>query len=515
MVKLFACKKVCVNLCQYLFNFSLFFYSKTISSAPKFFDFSTNPANRKLYTVIPYGYYSYRKMPEAKARKRKMKQQKRNFRSDTKAVSEVIGMVLLLAILVTFFTLIQVSVVPDWNKQVEADHIPAVYDDMTSLSSDISDSASRAIAKSSSIQLGARYPDRMIFLNPGPGAFGTLTVENDVAVSVVCKDSAEVVIASRDFNTSRLIYDLTGTVNSPKLVYEHGIIIREWDDGTVLGPVPPENHTLFDDCSANVYIPIVNGSSTSASSLDSKLVSIFPFSESETIDDIVSLNITLDTDYPDVWRKLFKGSTNTNVTATVSVDDKIKINSTEGVIDKIYLPVIDDVISSDLYVGVITATATLGGGLWVAGEGTDIMAMGSRVANIPSSATATAIVVQDFVVDKSIAAKLDNDFIAITVTDYSGNWWKAEMLFQKPNEIKAIYLKSGNGASENLTDFSFIDYPTVDLFDPANFETTDGIGGMYQDASVGSDNRLVTLVGDTNNMINNALISFRLLVDGD
>ena len=76
-------------------------------------------------------------MPEAKARKRKMKQQKRNFRSDTKAVSEVIGMVLLLAILVTFFTIIQVSVVPDWNKKVEAAHIPAVYDDMTSLSSDI------------------------------------------------------------------------------------------------------------------------------------------------------------------------------------------------------------------------------------------------------------------------------------------------------------------------------------------------------------------------------------------
>ncbi len=76
-------------------------------------------------------------MPEAKARKRKMKQQKRNFRTDTKAVSEVIGMVLLLAILVTFFTLIQVSVVPAWNKKVEADHITAVYDDMTSLSSDI------------------------------------------------------------------------------------------------------------------------------------------------------------------------------------------------------------------------------------------------------------------------------------------------------------------------------------------------------------------------------------------
>ena len=376
-------------------------------------------------------------MPEAITQKRKMKQQRRNFRTDTEAVSEVIGMVLLLAILVTFFTLIQVSVVPAWNKKVEADHIPAVYDDMTSLSSDISDSASRAIAKSSSIQLGARYPDRMIFLNPGPGAFGTLTVENDVAVNVVCTDG-DGDVTSRNYNTSRLIYDLTGTANSPKLVYEHGIIIREWDD------------------------ILVNTS---------------------------------------------------NITGYVSVDDKIKINSTE--MEKIFLPVIDDVISSDLYTGMITGSATLEGGLWVSGEGTDIMAMGSRVANVPSSNATTAIVAQDFVVDMSLADKRNNDFVAITVTDYNGNWWKAEMLFLKTNQIKAIYLRSGNGASQNLTDFSFIDYPTVDLFDLSKFTITDGAGGMYQNASVGSNNRLVTLVGDSQNMVDNALISFRLMWDDD
>ena len=52
---------------------------------------------------------------------KKMMQHRCNFRTDTEAVSEVIGMVLLLAILVTFFTIIQVSVVPQWNKQVETD----------------------------------------------------------------------------------------------------------------------------------------------------------------------------------------------------------------------------------------------------------------------------------------------------------------------------------------------------------------------------------------------------------
>jgi hypothetical protein len=44
-----------------------------------------------------------------------------------------------------------------------------------------------------------------------------------------------------------------------------------------------------------------------------------------------------------------------------------------------------------------------------------------------------------------------------------------------------------------------------------NFDSTDG---LYQNASVGSDNRLVTNVADENNQKFLALISFRLLFDG-
>ena len=440
-----------------------------------------------------------------------MKKRRSNFGNDTEAASEVIGMVLLLAIMVTFFTLIQVSVVPDWNKKVEADHIPAVYNDMTSLSSDIADSASRVIAKSSSIQLGARYPDRMIFRNPGPGAFGTLTVEEDVDVSVVYN-----AVNTREFKTSRLIYELKGTVNSPKLVYEHGIIIRDWGDGNVLGPIPPENHTLFDECSANVYIPIVHGSSHSDSSLDSKSVSIFPFAESESVTEIAIINITMDTDYPDVWRKILKSTD--NISARVSDDDKIEIGSRD--IQEIYLPVVEDVISSDLYTGVITGTAILQGGLWNEGEGTDIMAIGSRVANIPSSADARAIFVEDIVVDEDTspqAPKLDADVIVITVTDNNWNWWKAQIEMKEPKNIENIKLKSANGVSEWKVAYQgspFTSSTSIDLFNPLNFDITKDLGGMYKDAGVGSNNRLVTVVSDDVQTSKTALISYRLRVDG-
>jgi len=413
----------------------------------------------------------------------------------------------MVAIFVTMLTLFQASMVPLWNKQVEAGHIPAVYDDMTGLSSDIADSASRAIAKTSNIQLGARYPDRMIFRNPGPGAFGTLTVDDDVNLNVSYNAGAP-----QNYKTSRITYELIGTVNSPKLVYEHGIIIREWDDGTVLGPIPPENHTLFDDFSANIYIPIVHGSSISASSLDSKSVSIFPFAESQTVTDIAVLSITLDTAYPEVWDKILVN--NSNITAYVS-GDQIKIESTA--IEKIYLPVVEDVISSDLYTGVITGTATLQGGLWVAGEGTDIMAIGSRVANIPSSATASAIVVQDMVVDEDAVADLKSDFITITVTDNDWNWWKVTIdlnydVGQAEKEIASIEVKSANGDSNYIsTGFVFTPSTVIDLFDPNNFDST---LGLYQNAGIGSNNRLVTNIADDTNQKTLAMISFRLMVDG-
>ena len=62
---------------------------------------------------------------------------KTNSIGNNKAVAEVLGTVMILAILVTLFTMFQSSVVPYWNKQVEAAEIKVTYDDMMFLPSDI------------------------------------------------------------------------------------------------------------------------------------------------------------------------------------------------------------------------------------------------------------------------------------------------------------------------------------------------------------------------------------------
>jgi len=413
------------------------------------------------------------------------------------------------------FTIFQASVVPYWNKQVEAEEIKVTYDNMMFLPSDIEDVAIHRTPKTCTVQLGAHYPDRMIFRNPGPGAFGTLAVEEAPASVIVTYNNG-----SETFNSARITYNLSGTINSPTLVYEHGVIIADW--GTA-GNVTTGEQTLIDR-NKNLYIPIVNGSSRSKSTIGSETMAIYPYLYNDSIN-VTWVNVTLETRYPKLWDDTLFTSTvldELNLQATdvgVDVNNRIYLNTSVP-----YLKYPNQTASEPLYAGMISCSAedpdgTGGGsGLWVAGEGTDIMATGSRVANIPSSATATAIVVQDMVVDKSGAKNvdLDGNFIMITVTDYNGNWWKVLIDFKKPDEIIDIYISSASGTSKyKQTNFLFDSSTIIDLYNSSNFTITKDAGGMYQNAGVRSDNRLVTNIAHTNNQKFLAVISFRLLVDGD
>jgi hypothetical protein len=449
--------------------------------------------------------------------KRKMKQQRRNLRSDTEAASEVIGVVLMMAVFVTMLTIFQASVVPYWNKQVEAAEIQVTHDDMMFLPSYIEDVAIHETPKTCTVQLGAQYPDRMIFRNPGPGAFGTLTVEEvPVPITVRYNDGTN---HTKPYNSTRITYEMSGTINSPKLVYEHGVIITDW--GTV--NLTTDNQTLI--VNDNIYIPIVYGSSSSKSAIGTESIAIEPYEYLDTLGDISTVNVTLDTDYLELWNNtLLSPSVRANLDFSGTVEfgsDKIYINTSVP-----YLKLPNQTASGPLYAGMISCSLEDpdggggGSGLWVAGEGTDIMAIGSRVANIPSSANATAIVVQDIVVDEQ--QSLNTDFATIIVTDNDWNWWKVLIEFKETDSIKGLVVTNKGGSSSyyyngnpvatgNLMPFT--QSTVIDLFNPSNFgPTTDG---LYQYAGVGSNNRLVTNIADNTLQKNLALVSFRLMFDDD
>lgn len=96
------------------------------------------------------------------------------YRGGDRAVSVVIGAVLLLGIGVTLLALLQTNAVPVWNKEVEFTHNQEVQDDMKDLRSNVFTTASRGSPTSTSVKLGTSYPNRIVLRNPPPST-GTVT----------------------------------------------------------------------------------------------------------------------------------------------------------------------------------------------------------------------------------------------------------------------------------------------------------------------------------------------------
>lgn len=102
-----------------------------------------------------------------------------NFWSDTRAVSEVVGAILLFGILILALTSYQAAVVPSQNAQTEFEHNQDIEDEMVDLRNAVLEAQSTGTDTFASIKLGTRYRDRVLAINPTP-ATGTLqTVEQE------------------------------------------------------------------------------------------------------------------------------------------------------------------------------------------------------------------------------------------------------------------------------------------------------------------------------------------------
>jgi hypothetical protein len=216
---------------------------------------------------------------------------------------------------------------------------------MMFLKSDIENVALLETPKSSNIHLGVKYPDRMIFSNPGPGVAGMLTTDDDMTIRIdYTVNVSRIPKHYKTYNSSRIIYEAYGTINSPKLVYEHGILIRDWGTANI---TTDEQSLIVED---NIYIPVVNGSSSSTSSMETESLDIKPYTQTSIHPKIKYVNITMDTNYPDIWRELLKDVNTSYTTAYVSTN-KIIINS--SVTQHIVFPT-GQPTTEALYAGMIT-----------------------------------------------------------------------------------------------------------------------------------------------------------------
>jgi len=202
----------------------------------------------------------------------------------------------------TVYGTVQAYYVPIWNKDVEYEHLNVVHDDMMTFKSDVEDVAMSGEPKSSNIRMGARYPNRIFLVNPGPGVAGALTSESvEVSIEYTIDGLGDPTI-TESYTSNRIIYEVQGTVDSPKLVYEHGVIIRDYGNASA---TTDEQSLIVGD---EIYLPVLIGNLTASSSMETESIEIRPLSQSYSRSKIKLVTITIDTDYPEVWEGLLTGT---------------------------------------------------------------------------------------------------------------------------------------------------------------------------------------------------------------
>ena len=204
------------------------------------------------------------------------------FVGDERAQSIQVGAVLLFAILIVFLAVWQAVVIPNQNEQVEFDHNQEVQSQLEQLRADMAAMAGSSTVRSSSIDLGVRYPSRLVSLNP-PAASGrleTVGTTNESIAAVIRNANATGETGdfwngtNRSFNTGAIVYEprYNEYAQPPNTVLENGVLFNEFSDGRTL---PLTDQVVVDG--DRIRIGALNGS-LSLDRIDSASVDLRPAS---------------------------------------------------------------------------------------------------------------------------------------------------------------------------------------------------------------------------------------------
>ena len=175
--------------------------------------------------------------------------------SDERGVSEVLGAILIFALVVLLISLIQLNAVPAENQQVEFEHNQRVQGDMLSLDRAILAAATENVPGSTKIEMAARYPSRFFLVNPPvrsgsiettePGFVEILNAKSDSLSNYWTDDPAE---DAKRFETRFVRYrpSYNEYRSPPDTVYEHNALVNKFDSGAVL-PIDSGSFIQGDD----------------------------------------------------------------------------------------------------------------------------------------------------------------------------------------------------------------------------------------------------------------------------
>lgn len=237
------------------------------------------------------------------------------FREDRRGQAIQIGAVLLLGALVLAFSIYQAVVVPDQNRAVEFKHSQEVQGQLQDLRNAMV-SARDGGSRSVSVELGTRYPSRLIALNPPDpsGSIATVGTANATINATVANAAATGETGdywngtNRTFNTGAIAYrpGYNEYGSAPVTWYEHSVLYNRFADAdlTLTG------QRLVDG--DRISLVTLNGSlSTSRTgtvSLDTRPVSVSTTTVSVTNETDANLTVTVPTRLNEsAWRDLLNG----------------------------------------------------------------------------------------------------------------------------------------------------------------------------------------------------------------
>ncbi|WP_324757681.1 Ig-like domain-containing protein [Haloarcula montana] len=206
------------------------------------------------------------------------------FLGEERAQSVQVGAVLLFGILIIAFSTYQAFVVPDQNREVEFNHNQEVQQQLQDLRNSIVSVPGTSSTEAVSVQLGTRYPSRLLALNPGPSS-GTLrtdgTETDDINVTI---DNASASGETGDYwtgtqprryNTGTVVYSPNYNLyDAPDTFYENSVAFNQFRTGNI---------TLSEQTVVNgrsISLVALNGT-LSRSSSGSTTVDVRPVSHSE------------------------------------------------------------------------------------------------------------------------------------------------------------------------------------------------------------------------------------------
>lgn len=181
--------------------------------------------------------------------------------TDNRAVSEVLGTILVFGILVAGLGTYQAVVVPNANEDVEFKHSQAVQADMVELRTALMQAVQSGSTRSATVDLGATYPARVLSVNPAPGSGSIHTDAGSISTnatnaSALCGTGGPAATVT----TEQFVYEANYQVydDDPTVRVENSLAYRQYDDAVFV-----DTDQRLVDGSTVTFAPVVSSFSQS------------------------------------------------------------------------------------------------------------------------------------------------------------------------------------------------------------------------------------------------------------